>query len=812
MTLKHSNPKHPRRDRYGNEIWARAPYNFVPLPERVVTVNDIPSLDDYDELTGYIRCRLTTASPLYVRAGMTPGFFQRWGQRAFHELPAAEQEQVTGFFTVDGEQPIIPASSLRGMVRNLVEIAAYAKIRWVTDEPLVFRAVGDTTSLGEYYRTRLMRDDGSKRYTPLMQAGYMRREGAHWEIVPARTIGGTSFARIWRNDIPDFLPRWPVPGRVCENAYRIWVKLGAYDYQDVRRGYIKVKYSPVLEATDQPAVGFQEAVLAYSGPMDKKAHEAVVFPRDETVSPIWIDDELVRRYRDQISQEQQKLLGEDGVLRPDQPVFYLLDEEGKLVFFGHLWLFRLPYEHNPLEFVPSHLRDNTTVDLAEAIFGFVAESSQDKRRPRAGRVAFTDAHLLPGQSNPWAAQRGITPHILGGPKPTTFQHYLTQQEPDDVETGKFDKQGQPKTELKLDHYASPPPHQTIVRGHKLYWHKGAVALSDIEEQDQRKIKKAPKQYTRIRPVKTGISFEFSIYFENLRREELGALWWALTLPGETGKTYRHKIGMGKPLGMGSVAISAELCLSNRFCWSEGDHEGGGRYARLFDGEAWHLGDEAQADPAEYVAAFEKYVLERIAPAERKSAMTLKNVERIQMLLTLLEWHEDSPQWREATRYMEIERGPRKINEYKERPVLPDPLVVAGQPVQPPTSARQTVAQPQRQPGTGSPFAVAPSSQAPAVLRSPPPTASVPMPTAAQSSAPPPQPKLQYIREATVIEVSSSFVAVELDGERINISLDQLAEPGRNERERKLLYPAEAKIKVRDLGISSKGKRRLTTVL
>jgi hypothetical protein len=64
----------------------------------------------------------------------------------------------------------------------------------------------------------------------------------------------------------------------------------------------------------------------------------------------------------------------------------------------------------------------------------------------------------------------------------------------------------------------------------------------------------------------------------------------------------------------------------------------------------------------------------------------------------------------------------------------------------------------------------------------------------------------------VIEVSSSFVAVELDGERINISLDQLAEPGRNERERKLLYPAEAKIKVRDLGISSKGKRRLTTVL
>lgn len=57
----------------------------------------------------------------------------------------------------------------------------------------------------------------------------------------------------------------------------------------------------------------------------------------------------------------------------------------------------------------------------------------------------TNAELNPGQSDIWLPadeQDGtLVPRILASPKPTSFQHYLTQHAPDN------------KTEL--DHYDSP---------------------------------------------------------------------------------------------------------------------------------------------------------------------------------------------------------------------------------------------------------------------------------------------------------------------------------------------------------------------
>ena len=64
---------------------ALAPYNFVPLPEKVVTLDvkkDLPDQGWYDpdRLTGRVECALTTESPLYTRAGVTPEEYEK-GQR-----------------------------------------------------------------------------------------------------------------------------------------------------------------------------------------------------------------------------------------------------------------------------------------------------------------------------------------------------------------------------------------------------------------------------------------------------------------------------------------------------------------------------------------------------------------------------------------------------------------------------------------------------------------------------------------------------------------------------------------------------------
>ena len=567
-----------------------------------------------------------------------------------------EPKDVPDFFYVwDKDEPSIPGSTLRGMLRALIEIASFSKIATVTRAPLVYRAVGDTTAHGERYRRRVMHDQGNKYYVPLMHAGYMRRKGKDdWYIQPAQNINGTTFAVLTqpRQD------RWfftnlikkltPVPG--CRNAYKLYVRVGSYDFRDVREGFLRIKKANVLEHSHIPGPGLSEAVLALSGPMFSKRSEAVVYPEDSKAAPLKLCDKHIERYRDQITKEQEKLLGPNGVLQNGQPVFYTI-EQGQVEFFGHCRMLRLPYKQSPYDFVPENLRREEDLDFAEALFGFTKEKGRSKKaKTYAGRVRVGDARLMPGQSDLWLlSTRPLTPRILASPKPTTFQHYLVQTQPD---------------KNRLKDYAAPTPDQTVIRGHKLYWHKGAVQLHDIELHDQ----VSDSQITKIRPLRAGVEFAFQVRFDNLSGAELGALLWVLRIAAD--ERYRLTMGMGKPLGMGAIKITSALRLIDRTA----------RYSTLFDDQGWHVGLQSEQETAQTaqdaVAQFERSVLAKIG---RKELRHLTEENRIQQLLAMLSWPGPNPQ---QTRYLEIEhpnphvrRG--KENEYRDRPVLPSPLTVLG---------------------------------------------------------------------------------------------------------------------------------------
>ena len=626
--IRHVNP---------TEQVARAPYNFVPLPDSVVTValNDLPPQDRYDpgRHTGYIECALTTESPIFVRCPFTLEEYQRAQKLTEDDVPWRQRvKNIPDFFYSDPTKtPRIPGSSLRGMLRSLVEITGYGKVEAVTNIRQVYRSVGDTTSHGETYRNRIMQYDGQGRnregkpcrqYTPLVQAGYLHQRAGEWWIHPAQKVNGTAYARIRIDDIPRKLER--LSG--CHNAERIYVQPSNFDYQGVRGGFLQVRSTRVLRMSEQPGAGLIKGTLARSGEMVSKRTEAVVFPEDGETAPIRVPEDTILAYREQISPEQEALLGKHGVLNEGQPVFYLL-ERGKLVFFGHTMMMRLPYPSAPLDFVPKALRDPAQVDLAEAIFGYTKKSGEGLARAYGGRVFVTDAVLEAGQTD-FLLENGkvITPRILGTPKPTTFQHYLVQTEPDRVVVGQT-KSGDPKYEKRLADYAADSPGRTVIRGHKLYWHKGNVAAADVQEaleklrKEDGTEKEKDTQHTQMKPVRAGVCFKFRLYFENLSPVELGALIWILTLPGESGKQHRHGIGMGKPLGLGAVRLEPHLFLTAREQ----------RYAALFEESGWR--EAIQPVPAEetvrFAQRFDAFVREQIGAKELPA---LAAVERIRMLL------------------------------------------------------------------------------------------------------------------------------------------------------------------------------------
>ena len=162
------------------------------------------------------------------------------------------------------------------------------------------------------------------------------------------------------------------------------------------------------------------------------------------------------------------------------------------------------------------------------------------------------------------------------------------------------------------------------------------------------------QHTVITPIKKGATFEGRIRFENLTEVELGGLLLALELK----ENLYHKIGMAKPLGLGSIKITPTLKLIDR-------HSEKGRYTSLFSNDQWHTAQNNEKEHKQYVQKFEKYICEKLG----ENGTSLWETERMQELKEMLDWEKTSiPGWNNKTDYLQLA-------EFKKRSVLPRPSEV-----------------------------------------------------------------------------------------------------------------------------------------
>lgn len=638
---------------------AIAPYNFVELPDEVVSTEEQTPVthDRYHDgrHTGRIECTLTTSSPLYVRCALTTDQFAE-GERQRQNPPDDYREAIKNtpdfFYTHDKEQPVIPGSSLRGMLRTLVEIVSFGKMTQVTDQQrYFFRAVAAKKDdpLAFPYKSKLRN----------VRAGYLIEKSDGWYIQPVEPINSDTFIKVRAKDIPHSLD----VVHLHDPLYCPQYVAVSFTIKQTPRGRI------VIDEIDIPGVLKYEGQLVTSGNMNEtgkpgsrspRKNHCVVPIRSPNAQPLKIDDNAITDYRNGLTDFQKEDPPFDkqlGMLEHNRPVFYCEPPKGNPVtFFGQSPNFRIPYRFtggeraaSPYDFVPAELKQDDIVDLAEAIFGYVRREKQQEGQVRAGRVFVGDATLNQGQSNVWLRNEPITPRILSGPKPTTFQHYLVQPTDD---------------RANLMHYASKPEDDTVIRGHKLYWHQGVVGKDDIEDTSTG----GDTQRTQFKPINAGVSFTFTIRFENLSDVELGALLWVLRVAADD--SYRLKLGMGKPLGMGAVKIEHLLHLTDRVK----------RYTTLFNetGNQWEYGTKDTGSTAETekktLAAFERAILrnEVINPPKGKTRtyQRIAHIPRIQSLLRMLYWKDElEDNEKGARKYMELD-------DFRSRPVLPTPEGVA----------------------------------------------------------------------------------------------------------------------------------------
>ncbi len=623
--MNHANPSPNRK--------SKAPYNFVPLPEKVYPAPCVKK-DHFAEYnsearTGWIDLTLTTETPLYIRCGPDVNkICNHEGTEQDHaKLTRTHRHRQNFFHHGNPDCPVIPGSSMRGMIRSLVEIMGFGKMQWFANKQLIYRAVGDRSSLGEQYRDLMLGPNQKTRPkmkfeypVSKLRGGYLEKNGPDWAIRPAREFKGESFVHVEDNHCPS--------GRLG-TVKDVFVKPVSRTATTRSNPNLELNLAYTdVSATKQS--GYKKGVLVRSGNMHRKHMHCVIYEKDPCAKLIPIPRHKWKLYeedRDMTRGIPTRKLTKDG-----DPLFYLVDASGELVFFGPTMMFRLPYKHSIQDFVPQAIRDPKTIDIADAIFGTI-----DSDPPLKSRVFFEDLRWN-GQNSPFMQNHNgrRSPKILSGPKPTSFQHYITQ---DNLQN--------------LHHYNSSPK-KTMLRGHKRYWHKRGAKPFENELRDD------STQHTVIRPVKEATIFEGRIRFENLSDLELGALLSALQLP----ETMRHQLGMGKPLGMGTARIEATLHISERI-------GAGSRYTSFFtNGGKLNLGELSPKENLKISDnAREEFRKAIVQHCSSPLSTDLWKIPRLQVLALMLEWQD--PPNKTETEY-------QPLNAWRDRRVLPTPHDIANQ--------------------------------------------------------------------------------------------------------------------------------------
>lgn len=661
---------------------ARTPYNFVKLnkdilntplgtyivqqdDEAILTEEYMDFVKSEGKYSGYFNIELTNKTPLYIGS-------------------------KNGFFSAAGEV-VVPGSSVRGCLKNIFKIITCSAFRAdkdnadVEDSKLYFRDMASPfKALKKLYLSKMISDDARK--TLKTKAGLLVKDKkdryyiipSEYEAQKGKYFNGVKYVNGYTgyNKVAVYVGINPTP-RLQKNERKgsaciIWHA----DYVDVFTGEMQNKkafyrfkkpdwnnklavdaalietYRADIErrfSSENKKKGLYNLLdtdMAVSGekPVVKKLDvnpyvDIVKIPYEKITSGKFGNKPIFKNLRCEVNEdlpeiknEEQRLKNlKDNVLVPGArinflenakeyvrivPCFYTV-ENGRVKAFGTNPYFRIPYNKGIADHVPANLKINK-IDFADAVFGY--------RDKWGGRVFFEDLYLKDGLSA--AFERPDKHKILMGPQPTSFQFYL---EPKDNEAATWDD-------------------GTNIRGYKLYWHK------KCDWQDRGNAKNSSLQ-KEIQPLKPGHTFIGRIRFENLCKIELGALCALFTLGAE--KNICYKMGMGKPLGMGTVKITGNLFL-----------QGPDYYTHLFTKQSTFDECDEPADITGFANAFYEYVKAELENSNVKNEYKYY-LERLQELRYIMSVDKiTNDKWSEETKYLDINDREEK-QAFSKRAILPE---------------------------------------------------------------------------------------------------------------------------------------------
>lgn len=519
----------------------RAPYNFVPLTDKVYfpkwaknLSHDVPFSDG---ISGTIELEIVARSPIFVRNGHT----NEDNERATIDYKSFSR-------TSDGRY-FIPATSIKGSIRSIVEIMSSGKMRLDENQKFAQREWGND----KLYSLKGKQDKfkcGWLKWDAKESVYYIEDCGKPYRIAhtklddyfksqgKGRDLFRNKFSRLsgfdltvdeveYENNIYD--PK--------SAAYKYALTKGVNlrnlkfetdsDYVTSRRSAVKICEEGDLEGcivfTGQPNQWVDPRPQTKTS--DAGKFYDFVF-KNSVENKHCISEIEFKKYESIYSKSPDWKLWIDKINGDGIPVFFRLNEQKKIQDWGLAFLYKLPYDKTPYETLPSdHHEDD--YDLADCIFGSI------KSNGVKGRVYFGNAF--------WKKQEGESDDprgtevrlVLSSPKASYYPIYVKQRGNNGIVT-------QYKTY-----------NDGVISGWKRYPIRNGVwgTSTGLDKLD-----------TILYPLKENTHFVSVIKFHNLKTVELGALLSALSFHSD--KNCFHQLGQGKPFGYGKVEISSVLHIND----------------------------------------------------------------------------------------------------------------------------------------------------------------------------------------------------------------------------------------------------------
>jgi len=497
-----------------------APFNFVPLNEKVFfplwsekVSHDIPFEDGE---SGIIDVTIKAKSPIFIRDHANP----------------------EKFCNHNGEY-YIPSTSLKGMVRNVLEIMSFSKIK---------------TDTKKYTKTTSIRDmTNTKELVGVANGcGFLKQDADNnWIIVDygkPRTIEYSNQQKKIIN-IPDN----EIIDCNFDTAQDKYSECSLYKIINIQKDIKDLTNRDGKIIGEKPIATIsakgEEAYIVLTGGIDSKKNE-FIFASSDKKENIKNIHKVVEKFK-KVYFESESV---DGNFWRDNwnreigiPIFY--KKNGNTVTdIGLSQLFKLAYNHTideatkqVFETITRDKKQYIKLDLAETIFGTTQnellkdEKSKKDTFALKGRVQFSHFKI---DNIPNNYDEVYT--VLGSPNSSYYPEYIAQN---------CKKDGK----VLNDKYNTLMDKTSKIAGWKRYpLRYGKPKFIKAEE--------GTDSATKFVPLGTyngdnfnEFTFSGKVRFHNLKKEEIGALISALTFH-DNQENFYHNIGMAKSLGFGKIKI------------------------------------------------------------------------------------------------------------------------------------------------------------------------------------------------------------------------------------------------------------------